>query len=235
MLLYWLLKILFHNPVDFLIVLVVLIFPLLISITVHEWSHGIVAYKFGDPTPKMQGRLTFNPFAHLDPIGTLMLFIVGIGWAKPVQINPENIDSKWKQMLVALAGPASNFIFAVILSFILYGIVSYTNYAYVVDHVTPKAGFEGLILTMLGFLIKINIILGLFNLLPLPPLDGSNIIKWVLPEKLARAYFSLAPFGLIILIILLFTVGFNFIFDAATVVQRYMYNFIEGFFNNLKT
>src|SRR3989339_2101986 len=113
MLLYYLIQLLIKNPIAFFIALLVLIFPLLISITVHEWAHGMAAYKFGDPTPKNQGRLTLNPFAHLDLVGTLMLFIIGIGWAKPVEINPGNIEQpnkKFKLMMVAFAGPLSNFI-----------------------------------------------------------------------------------------------------------------------------
>ena len=110
MLLYQLIKLLFQNPLIFLIFFIVLTIPLLISITIHEWAHGFVAYKFGDPTPKEQGRLSLNPFRHLDPIGTLMLFVVGIGWAKPVEINPNNIRDRHKLMLVAFAGPLSNFV-----------------------------------------------------------------------------------------------------------------------------
>lgn len=227
--LFWLLPILFKDPLQFFVILAVLFIPILISITIHEWSHGIVAYKFGDPTPKMQGRLSFNPFAHLDPIGTLMLFIVGIGWAKPVEINLRNIPNKTDQMLVALAGPASNFILAILFTFIAYWLTR-TGHPIMT---TAEGGFWGLIALLVTILIRINIILGLFNLLPIPPLDGSNVIKWFLPERLSEIYSRLAPYGMLILILLLFTVGFGFIFETATKIQKIMFHAVEYLLNPL--
>ena len=97
MLLIYLLNLLIHNPLQFIITITIIIVPLFMSIAFHEWAHGYLAYKFGDPTPMLQGRLTLNPFAHLDPVGTLMLFIVGIGWAKPIMLNPLNYPDKTKQ------------------------------------------------------------------------------------------------------------------------------------------
>ena len=97
-----------------------MIFPLLFSIAFHEMAHGWVAYKLGDPTAKIMGRLTLNPLKHLDPMGTLLLLIIGLGWAKPVIVNLQNIPNRTHQMLVALAGPASNFLLAVIFSLIMY-------------------------------------------------------------------------------------------------------------------
>lgn len=221
----FLFKLLLTNPLEFLIAIIVLIMPLLISITIHEWSHGMVAYLFGDPTPKQQGRLTLNPFAHLDLAGTLMLFIVGVGWAKPVEINPNNIHGKTKQMLVALAGPASNMIMAVFISFIVYGLNVYIYHA-------GATIITDLISKILSLIIKINIILAIFNMLPIPPLDGSNVLKWMMPQRLAEAYYSrIAPFGLIILILLLFTVGFGFIFNAANTVENYIFKIIEYILN----
>ena len=226
MLLFFLLKLLFTNPAGFVIALIVLVFPLLVSITVHEWSHGMVAYLFGDPTPKRQGRLTFNPFAHLDPVGTLMLFIIGIGWAKPVQINPANIHGKGKQMLVAFAGPLSNFILAVIASFILYLIAQTANISISSSEImAPSAQFDlpHLIIFFLSFIIQINLLLGIFNMLPIPPLDGSNVVKWLLPENVGDAYYSkIAPFGLIILLLILFAGGFKYIIALAQTFEMYI-------------
>ena len=223
MLLIKLFQLLVHDPVQFAIVFTLLTIPLLISITIHEWSHGMVAYLFGDPTPKKQGRLTLNPLAHLDPVGTLMLFLIGIGWAKPVEININNIPSRTKQMLVALAGPVSNFILAVIFSLIVYGLVKYFSYA----NLNSELTLIGSIIAILKLIIQINIILAIFNLLPIPPLDGSNVLKWILPESLANAYLRLAPFGMVILLLLLFTVGFNFIFVAAQKVEVIIFKIIE--------
>ena len=215
-----------HSPVSFLIGIAVLILPLLFSITIHEWSHGMVAYLFGDPTPKNQGRLTLNPFAHLDPIGTLMLFIIGIGWAKPVVIDTRNINGRTKQMLVALAGPASNFLVAIIFSFIFYFLTVYIHSI----NLDTESTFSGEIMGLLSFIIQINIMLGLFNMLPIPPLDGSNVLKWVLPDFLSNAYEKLAPYGIFILMLMLFTVGFKFIVLASEIVQNCIFETISYIF-----
>ncbi|EKE02545.1 MAG: peptidase M50 [uncultured bacterium] len=226
MLLYYLFQLLLNNPPAFFIALFVLILPLLISITVHEWSHGMTAYLFGDPTPKQQGRLTFNPLAHLDPVGTLMLFIVGIGWAKPIEINPENIPGRTKQMLVALAGPASNFVMAILFSIILYVMSQYFDIN--LTAFEPETGIIGILAWFLNIIIQINIILGLFNMLPIPPLDGSNFVKWFLPENIAEAYYrKLAPFGMFILLLLLFTGAFRYIWAAARVVERFIFQVLD--------
>lgn len=229
MLLYQLIKLLLSDPLQFLVAIVVLILPLLISITVHEWAHGYTAYKFGDPTPKTQGRLSFNPFSHLDPVGTLMLFIVGIGWAKPVEINPNNIKDKHKLMLVAFAGPLSNFILGIVFIFILYFVVA----AFGADPFAKKDGLAILAVVLLGLIIRINFALGIFNLLPLPPLDGSNIISNLLPDDLAKAYFSLAPFTFPILLILLISGGIRYIFDFAMEIQKTLLALIDSMLFNI--
>ncbi len=229
MLLFQLIQLLLSDPLQFVVAIIILIIPLLISITVHEWAHGFTAYKFGDPTPQLQGRLSFNPFAHLDPVGTLMLFIVGIGWAKPVEINPNNIIDKPKLMMVAFAGPLSNFILAFIFSLVLYFfVVSFST-----DPFTQGNGLIMLAIMLFGMIIRINIALGIFNLLPIPPLDGSNIIANLLPDKLARSYYNLAPFGFPILLILLISGGLSYIFNFARLVQQYMLVFIDYLFFNV--
>jgi len=227
MLLYQLIKLLFQNPLYFLIFFTVLTIPLLISITVHEWAHGMVAYKFGDPTPKEQGRLSFNPFRHLDPMGTLMLFIVGIGWAKPVEINPYNIKGRYKLMLVAFAGPFSNFVMATLFSFVIYLIITISK----LKGLNPETNILGLFIVLLGIIVRINLVLGLFNLIPLPPLDGANIIRNLLPENLSNAYFRLAPYGLPILLILIFTHGINYIFKLADFLQIQLLSWIVLIFD----
>lgn len=224
MLLFQLLNLLIKDPLQFIAVITMLIVPLLISITFHEWAHGFVAYKFGDPTPKLYGRLTLNPLAHLDPVGTLMLFLVGIGWAKPVPINILNIPDKTKQMLVALAGPASNLLLAVIFSVIL---VSLTMFYKGADN-----GIFSMLSMTINLVIRINLILAIFNLIPIPPLDGSRVFAWVLPEVMANKYFSLEPYGIPLLFLMLFTVGFKFIIVTADLLQLKMLEIIKLFITN---
>lgn len=221
MLLFQLLKLLFTDPIQFVLAILVLFVPLLISITVHEWAHGFIAYKFGDPTPKYQGRLSLNPFTHLDPVGTLMLFIIGIGWAKPVEINPQNISEEFKKiklMMVAFAGPLSNFILGTFFTFLLYILVRFF------------ALESMLVIFLLGLIIRINFVLGIFNLIPLPPLDGSNIIVNLMPEKMANAYFKFAPYTLPVLFLLIITGGIRLIFDVAETIQQNLLIFIDSFF-----
>lgn len=203
MLLFHLLNLLIYNPLAFVITIAVIIVPLFISITLHEWAHGYVAYKFGDMTPKLQGRLTLNPFAHLDPLGTLMLFTIGIGWAKPVIIDPRNLSGKTQQMLVALAGPASNILLALIFAFVLV-------YLQTTHHGANSEVFSTITMS-LGIIIRINLILAIFNLLPIPPLDGSRVVSWLLPEKLEYYFRSLEPLGLIFILLILFSGGFNYL------------------------
>ena len=155
---------LLSNPIQFIFFIV----ALLIAITVHEFSHAWMANYLGDPTAKLAGRLTLNPISHLDPIGTIMLLLVGFGWGKPVPFNPYFLrrGGKAAPLLVAIAGPLSNFVLAITLS-ITYKIIY------------PLAG-NTLLLSGLYIIIEINIILMIFNLLPIPPLDGSKIF-YVLP------------------------------------------------------
>jgi len=224
MLLYKLISLLFSDPLQFIISIVVLIIPLLISITVHEWAHGFTAYKFGDPTPKIQGRLSFNPFAHLDPLGTLMLFIVGIGWAKPVEINPNNINGKYKLMMVGLAGPVSNFILGTFFIFILYFTIAAVN----ADPFSLNNELVILAIGLLGWIIRINFALGMFNLLPLPPLDGANVLSNLMPANISRIYFRLAPFSLPILFLLLISGGLTYIFNFSMTIQTVLLQFIDS-------
>lgn len=224
MLLAYLLNLLIYNPMQFVIMFTIIVVPLFISITFHEWAHGYVAYKFGDPTPMLQGRLTLNPFAHLDPVGTLMLFIIGIGWAKPVMLNPSYYPSKTKQMLVALAGPSMNFLLAVIFGFILVSIqLAHTE--------VTSENFKVLVMSF-NIIIRINLILGIFNMIPIPPLDGSRVIAWMLPEKLEYNYLALAPYGFMILLLILFTGGFSFLIATADFAQLKLLEFIKTFITN---
>ena len=158
----------------------------LIAITFHEFAHGIVAYKLGDNTAKMEGRLSLNPFAHLDPIGTLMLVFVGIGWGKPVHVNPSNYTRKISmekgEAIVSAAGPIIN----IILAFI-FGIIYYVVYRFAGEEfLNSTVGI--IVMLMIHSTIVTNVGLGIFNLIPLPPLDGSKIIMPFLPYK-AKQWF----------------------------------------------
>ncbi|WP_051586022.1 site-2 protease family protein [Caldanaerobius polysaccharolyticus] len=156
----------------------------------HEYAHGLVSYKLGDPTPKVQGRLTLNPLAHIDPVGFLALWIVGFGWAKPVMINPIYYkDAKKGELLTAAAGPLSNVIMAFV-SLLLINIGGY------------NVAILGPILYQLYIY---NVVLAVFNIIPVPPLDGSKVLYSLLPYRYSYAFTQYENVGQIILLILLFT------------------------------
>jgi len=175
---------------------------LLVAMSVHECAHGWVAYKLGDTTAKNSGRLTLNPLAHIDPVGTvilpLILFITTrgqfvFGAAKPVPINYMALKNPKRDIIwIGLSGPLANLLFALVLS-LLWRLVP----------VYPITDF------IFGYLISINAILGVFNLVPIPPLDGSRIVMGVLPGKLAYRYASVEPYGFMIVIVLIALGMFN--------------------------
>ena len=158
----------------------------LIAITFHEFAHGFAAYKLGDNTAKNEGRLSLNPLDHLDPIGTLMLLVAGFGWGKPVHVNPTNytrrISMEKGEAIVSLAGPLMNIILAFIFAIIYAAIYKFAGLAFI----TSTTGI--IVLLLISSTISINIGLGVFNLIPLPPLDGSKIIMPFLPYN-AKQWF----------------------------------------------
>jgi Zn-dependent protease len=178
----------------------ILAVPILMAITFHEVAHGYVALRLGDPTAKDAGRLTFNPIKHLDPIGAIALFLVKVGWAKPVPVNPRYFKNPQQGMLlVALAGPAANFILAVgfaLLFRVILAVFGTSSSQATMNLVEPLA-----YMCQAGVLVNIG--LGVFNLLPIPPLDGSNILAGLLPAHLADKYLQISRYGFIILIVLL--------------------------------
>ncbi|MBR4153344.1 MAG: site-2 protease family protein [Selenomonadaceae bacterium] len=188
---------------------------IVIAMVIHEYSHARVAYALGDFTPRLQGRLTLNPAAHVDPIGLLMLFVVHFGWAKPVQINPMNFSNPRRDdILVSLAGPASN----LIMSFV----------ALVALTLMIKFGLpisDG-VFVVFKLIIIYNINFAIFNMLPIPPLDGSHILRNLLPYELARRYEELERYSFIFLIIIIATPILSYVFLP---LQR----FIFGIFNSI--
>ena len=181
-------------------VLIFLTPPLLLALTVHEFSHGLAAYMLGDPTPKLAGRLSLNPIKHLDPLGTIALFITqAIGWAKPVPINPMNFKNPWRDMaIVSIAGPLSNLILAFIFGFFFNIFDSFKIIIGGLEISAPLA-----LMCYLG--VKINIGLGVFNLLPIPPLDGSKILVKFLPPSLRADYLKFELIGFLVIILLAVT------------------------------
>lgn len=186
---------LFSNPLIF----VTYLLALLVAITIHEFAHALTADKLGDPTPRLQGRVSLNPIKHLDPIGTIMILFIGFGWGKPVMFDPFNLrDPRRDSAIISLAGPASNFITAIVLA-ILLQLFTLLN--------TP-------FLTSIGLLfftpiIQLSVFLGVFNLLPIHPLDGFKIMGGILPQEKAEEWYSLQKYGLFILIFLIFPFNGN--------------------------
>jgi Zn-dependent protease len=183
--------------------LILLAPPLLFALTIHEFAHGYVAFTLGDPTAKANGRLTLNPLKHLDPIGTIAFFLINFGWAKPVPVNPYYFKNPRQDMLwVALAGPATNLVIAVISAIVVKFIVLMAS-------ILPLTNITFAILypiqEMLVASVWINLVLCIFNFIPIPPLDGSRILAGLLPDHLARPYASLERYGFIILILLMLT------------------------------
>lgn len=173
--------------------LIYLIPAILIAMTLHELAHGWVSYKFGDPTPKEEGRLSLNPFHHLDPFGTLALLVFGFGWAKPVMVNPQYYkDKKAGMMWTALAGPLTNFVVAFI-CMLIWGILVRISYS-------AEITMPHYLMNLLSVTISLNIGLGVFNLIPIPPLDGSKVLYAILPEE---QYFKILQYEQILSLILI--------------------------------
>ncbi|MXZ12803.1 MAG: site-2 protease family protein [Candidatus Dadabacteria bacterium] len=172
---------------------IILVPVILFSLTIHEYAHALVAYRLGDDTAKRQGRLSLNPLVHLDLLGTLLLFIVHFGWAKPVPVDPRNFRNPKKDMLlVALAGPVSNILTAIAAAVILKAV--FENFA----AIPPGSGVD-VAVRMLVWFIYIGIVLAVFNMIPVPPLDGSRVLYGLLPDSLAYRYARFETYGIFIL------------------------------------
>ena len=199
---------------NFLLKLSVMLVPGMLAIVCHEVSHGYVAWRFGDPTARMLGRLTLNPIKHIDIVGTLMIFFVGIGWAKPVPVVFENLRNPKRDMIwVAAAGPITNLILATVSAFLLRGLVAFGNPA---ASGSPLAMLVEPVVLMLAFSVYINLLLAIFNMIPVPPLDGGRVLVGLLPYKQATALSRVEPYGMMIIIALVFfTNMFSYIMSVS--------------------
>lgn len=180
----------------------IMLVPALLAVTVHEVAHGLTAERCGDPTARLLGRLTLNPIKHLDPVGTIALLVFGFGWARPVPVNVGNLRRDRLNMVwVALAGPGANLLLALFCAFILRVVI---GLLVVVFGEGPLVNFIEPVGLMAAFGLYINVILGLFNLLPIPPLDGGRVVMSLLPARQAQALRKIEPFGLILIVFLIF-------------------------------
>lgn len=188
------------SPVSFLFSIV----ALLAAITIHEYAHAWTADYLGDPTPRLAGRLTLNPFAHLDPLGTLALILINFGWGKPVPVDSFNFKNPRKdEALVSISGPLSNFVLAIIASLMLK-----TVYWFNLNSIAFVIQIFPFLYIFIQTFILLNLALGFFNLIPLPPLDGEKILLGFLPRNLAIEIEDvLSQYGTIFLIFLLFPFG----------------------------
>jgi len=179
----------FQNPLEFIIIAVMLI----IAISIHEFSHALLADHLGDPTPRVAGRLTINPKAHLDPIGSLLLLFAGFGWGKPVPFDPFNLRNPKKDAaIISFAGPFSNLLMAAVASLVF-------RFLDAIPIMFPI--FIGDILSLF---IYFNVLLAVFNLVPIHPLDGFKVVAGILPKKYYHDWLSLESYGIIFLILLIF-------------------------------
>lgn len=177
----------------------IMLVPGLLAITCHEVAHGYVAWRYGDPTARMLGRLTLNPLKHIDIFGTLMLVIVGIGWAKPVPVVIENLRNPKKDMVwVSIAGPVTNIILATASAGLLRLILAVPSSGAEVNFMLQPLSY------MAAFSVYINLLLAFFNMIPIPPLDGGRVLMGLLPYRQATVLGRIEPYGMILIIVLVF-------------------------------
>lgn len=185
------------NAFDIIAYILSVLFIILLILPLHEFAHGFMAVKLGDSTPKYDKRLTLNPLASVEPLGALFLLLFGYGWAKPVQVNPRNFKNPKRDMaIVALAGPLSNLLAALVGALIFCAMVAFS---------APQNGFTSFVNAFLSSYISVNVSLAVFNLIPLPPLDGSRIVAAFLSDRVAFNYYRYQNYIVMIFFLLMFT------------------------------
>lgn len=207
---------LIQSPIDFLAVVVGF---LVIGITVHEFAHAYVADRFGDPTARLSGRVSLNPLAHLDPIGTIIFFLVGFGWGKPVPLNPHYLHKRSDELKVAIAGIATNLLVAAILAIPL--------------RIATMQGVmieSNIYLLFLKKVVEINVLLAAFNILPFPPLDGSHFIAYFMSEESKLKFYSYGQYLLLGVILYDMLTGNSIIFSIIEPIMRGMLFVVSGSF-----
>ena len=180
----------FDDPMGWLMNILMLLPAIIIGLSFHEYAHAVTAYKMGDPTPKMQGRVTINPLAHIDWLGFAALIFCGFGWGVPVKINPANFRNRHKgELLVSLAGVAMNLLIAIIFAVVAKILVVVLGYSFL------SGTFGNILWTMIMYIIQINLVLMIFNLIPCPPLDGFSVISEIFNIKHTGFYWTLYRYG----------------------------------------
>jgi len=207
---------LLQNP----LYLAAFIVALIIGITVHEYAHAWMAFRSGDATAKLSGRLTLNPLAHLDPLGTVFLFLVGFGWGKPVPTNPNYYHKPSDEIKVSLAGIVANLIVAFILGIPI-------RIALLMGHTIDSS----LTLTLLNIVIDINLVLAVFNILPVYPLDGSHIVEYFLDDHAKISFRQYGPFILLAVIIFDRISNFSILYTIMEPVLRLLSFVVKGTFS----
>ncbi len=206
------LELLRSQPLAFVLLAV----SLIVALVLHEYAHALTASLQGDRLPKAQGRLSLNPARHLDPLGTIAIFLVGFGWAKPVQFRPEALRSRrFGAALVALAGPLMN---------LLLGFLGALVYVALAEAAALNASVED----FLSVFVSINVLLAVFNLVPLPPLDGSRLLTIFLPPSKQHIVFWLDRYGFFILLLVVLLGGFSFLLPVIEVITRWLVTLAGG-------
>jgi len=194
---------------------------IVLALTIHEYSHAWAAVRAGDMTPKLAGRLTLNPLAHLDPLGTIFLLLAGFGWGKPVPINPFNLPHPQRsQALISLAGPLSNILMALIIAIP----IRLFNF-----HIIPDTLLTQQIISILQIVVEINLLLAVFNLIPIPPLDGSKVLFAFTSQETQVAIEAIGPWILFGLLFLAFLTPFNIFTSTILPIVQYLNYLVTAF------
>ncbi len=210
----------FSSPSEWLMDKIILVPAIVIGLTFHEFAHAFMADRLGDQTPRLQGRVTLNPLAHIDWIGLVALFFAGFGWGKPVQIDPYQFHHRRRdEILVSVAGVAMNFLLAIVFTFVAKGFLTVAGAGWI------SSGFGESIWLMIIYIIQINLVLMIFNLIPVPPLDGFNILAQIVNIRETETYWKIYQYGNWILVALI-------LFGVAGLIIRpcvsFLFNLLTG-------